>query len=116
MILLRCLLVSKRRRIWSRNGCFGGGLSAGCARQLLFVYVAMQGSRAFCSVESGMRSVLVVGNRGTVSEVGEGVRLDMDPGARLWSARGSPGLGGWRCWEEEMQAVWESKALLIREY
>lgn len=72
----------------------GGGLNAGCARQRLFVYVAMRGSRAFYSVESGMRSALVVGNRGTVSEVGEGVRLDMDPGARLWSARGSPGLGG----------------------
>lgn len=43
------------------------------ARQLLFVCVAMRGSRACCSVESGI-SVLVVGNRRTVSEVGEVLR------------------------------------------
>lgn len=51
---------------------FEGGYT-GWSRQLLFVCVAMRGRRACRPVESGM-SVLLVGSRRAVSEVGEVLR------------------------------------------
>jgi hypothetical protein len=69
------------------------------ARQLLFVCVAMRCRRACCSVESGMR-LLLVGNRRTVSKVGQVLRR-YGPGcsALFRSSECWPGGGGGVRWK-----------------